>query len=216
MSWPLSALHFWALLAAPAVAFVAVRQDVSGPVYGLHSARRVGLPIRTAASLSCAVVLAGVVAVAPSGPQAWASTLLFGALLYLAAFDLRHLAVPVWPTLGLVGAGALISGLERGPTAGLLSLAVAGAIWLLFRALEVGYFRWRGVAGLGSGDALVGAALGAWMGAVAAAWSVALGCAVTLLFVLAAAVVTRKSVGPIPLVPGLALGALVVFLGDLR
>lgn len=104
--------------------------------------------------------------VAPAG---WILALSLGlgwTLLCLAAIDLAAFRLPDVFTLPLLAAGLAASVLLPGrPFLG--HLAGAGVGWGLLAALAFGYRRWRGVEGLGLGDAKLLGAAGAWLGVYA-------------------------------------------------
>ena len=84
-------------------------------------------------------------------------------LLALGWIDARHFLLPDVLTLPLAPAG--LAWTWYADPALLTWNAGAGvAGYLLFRLIEVTYLRWRGIAGLGQGDAKLMAAIGCWVG----------------------------------------------------
>lgn len=80
--------------------------------------------------------------------------------------DLRSFTIPDWLSLPLLAAGLCVawgSRLVPGTSIGdhLIGAALA---YLLFAGIGAAYFRWRGIEGLGLGDAKLFAAAGAWLG----------------------------------------------------
>ncbi|MFO1015792.1 MAG: A24 family peptidase [Caulobacteraceae bacterium] len=148
---------------------------------------------------------------APSDAGSGAILVFFGGLAYLAMTDMAALLIPIWPARLLILGGLAAQGLSGWPQVLVHALAAGGG-WALFRGLEFAYLRWRGRLGLGSGDALIAAAIGAWLGPAGLAWSVCTGCAATLLVNLIA--FGWSSTRPMPLAPGLAIGAFAAFLGQ--
>jgi leader peptidase (prepilin peptidase)/N-methyltransferase len=115
-----------------------------------------------AIEVSALVVAVWSVVVVPAG-LAWASALYGWALLTLAVIDLRWLWLPHALTVPLAAAGLLVSGLWGwqvpfdqllGAVFGYLTLALVAQLYRRYRARE----------GLGGGDAVLFAALGAWVG----------------------------------------------------
>jgi leader peptidase (prepilin peptidase)/N-methyltransferase len=147
----------------------------------------------------------------------WDTWGLAWALLVLAAVDLTDLRLPDILTLPLLVAGLAVGRGEggQGPVFSALSAVVA---YLAFRGLAWVHRRWRGVDGLGQGDAKLLAAAGAWLGWPALP-SVVLGaCLPTLAAVLPARLLAWARDGgmgaprPVPFGPGLCLAIWVVWL----
>jgi leader peptidase (prepilin peptidase)/N-methyltransferase len=137
--------------------------------------------------------------------------ILSAALVYLAAFDLRALAAPVLPLLAGIALGLLWANFEGA----LVERLLASSLGLLgFLAIDAG-FKWlRGKSGLGTGDALVAAFIGAWLGGEGLAWSVALGASAGAVFCLVRHWPREK---PLAFVPALAAGVLLyVVIGRVR
>jgi leader peptidase (prepilin peptidase)/N-methyltransferase len=128
------------------------------------------------------------------------------ALLVCALVDLKVLLVPdlvVLPALGLaLAASPWLEG--PGPAGALAGAAIlAGSLGLL----AWGYWRLRGVAGLGMGDVKLAALLGAFLGPAAGAVAVGLGAMAALAALLLLMALGRAgSKTPVPLAPFLALG----------
>ena len=97
-----------------------------------------------------------------SGAYALGTTLLFPALVALTVIDAKRQILPNILTIPLILAGLsyhLIIG------SGLVISALgAGTGYLSFVAIETGYRHFRGIDGLGRGDAKLLAAGGAWVG----------------------------------------------------
>jgi prepilin signal peptidase PulO-like enzyme (type II secretory pathway) len=193
MGADIAVIGLWTVLSAPACA-----------AYGVAAANRAKFeePTASVSLLSAALIVALaslVVASAPTLIGALKYLLLATTLSYLAAFDLRALAAPVAPIalITVLGLGlAFVEGdaLER------ISGAVVGAG--AFFAIDIVYRRIRRRSGLGLGDALVAGLIGAWLGAEALAWSVAIGGALGLAW----AICRRRFDAPLPFVPALAAG----------
>ncbi len=98
--------------------------------------------------------------------DALATPLLCAALGYLALHDIRTRRLPDAITYPLIVVGLGLAVLRDGswPMAELIGAAAGFAVFAL---LGEGYFRLRGVDGLGLGDAKLTAAAGAWLGWVA-------------------------------------------------
>lgn len=84
-------------------------------------------------------------------------------LVCLAAIDVACLRLPDILTLPLIGAGLGLAALLPGRPV-LDHVAGAAAGWGALAALALIYRRWRGVDGVGLGDAKLLAAAGAWLG----------------------------------------------------
>ena len=135
-------------------------------------------------------------------PLTGAGPVLATVLLAATVTDLRTRHVPGWLTLGTIGAGAFVAALTGAEAlrSSLIGLVVGGAILLPFVL--------RG--GFGPADALLLAAIGAWLGwefALRTAWWAALAGA-------ALALVARcRGRRIFPYVPAIAVGALLALLG---
>lgn len=105
----------------------------------------------------------------------WADCTLGWTLLALAWVDWRHMRLPDVLTLPLIVAGLCVTALWRPEE---LTWHAVGAIagYSTFRLIALGYRWWRGIDGLGEGDAKLMAAAGAWLGLAALPY-VALGAA---------------------------------------
>ncbi len=140
-----------------------------------------------------AIGVAGlVVAVAGTRP----GTLLAGCLLgwtclALGLIDARRFRLPDALTLPLLLAGLLLTALQQPDRLGDHALACLLG-WGCLRLIAWLYRRWRGIDGLGAGDAKLLAASGAWLGLAALPMVVGLGAALTLLAVLARAAWQRR------------------------
>ncbi len=158
---------------------------------------------------------------APAQPWLWiAGWILVSLLLLLALIDLDQLWIPepicrwgvvvgwlvtaalAWPQPLAVGRQLMISHL------------LAAAFGLMgFDLLSVLAARWMGRPAIGSGDAKVGALLGAWLGPLGLAVAVLVSVLLAALVggvALAAGVVKRHQ--PIPFVPFLAVGGVLIWL----
>ena len=98
-----------------------------------------------------------------SGDPQTLLTAAFGwTLLLIAIIDAEHFWLPDLLTLPLLGSGLLISALWSGELLTHVSGAVAG--WAGLSLLATAYRRIRGRQGLGDGDPILLAAIGAWVG----------------------------------------------------
>lgn len=100
---------------------------------------------------------------APPWPILAATLGLGWSLVCLAAIDLTSFRLPDAFTLPLLAAGLAIAALLPGRPI-LDHLAGAAAGWSILAALARIYRWWRGVEGIGLGDAKLLAAAGAWLG----------------------------------------------------
>lgn len=223
----ISAVHLWAVLAAPACGLFAVEaglsvtfgetrasDDVAAPE-AAHTMVRAVAPPGPGQRWGLAFLVAGATLLAalgaPSSLTACGDVILCAGLGHLAIVDLRFMVIPVRLTLVLAVVGLVFSGLTLGWTAVLWRGVFAMAAWGAFRALDRLYQWARGRSGLGAGDALIASVITAWLGPERLAWSVASGCLLSLGFI------TIKSRGrtagsgqAFALAPGLATGALIV------
>jgi leader peptidase (prepilin peptidase) / N-methyltransferase len=192
-------LHWWAVLAAPFLAAFAVSignsaeldVEIKRPVIGITG-------------YVLAVGGVGVGAVVGASPaDAISNVILFSALTYLAIVDARYLAVPVGAVLVLITAG-LAKTLMLDEDTWMHAAASLGG-YGSFRLLDRLYIRFRGRSGLGAGDALIAAAIGAWLGPERLAWAVAVGGMLLLAWL---GLTTTASNKALPFAPALALGAL--------
>lgn len=132
-------------------------------------------------ALSLLIAIAGVILT--GGLTTVVSVLLGWVLLFGALVDARTQLLPDAVTLGLIPAGLAAAYFLDGPP-GILEASLGAvfgfaALWLI----GVAYSRIRGRDGLGMGDAKLLAAGGAWCGAFALPWIVAIGAGATLVFV---------------------------------
>ncbi len=129
---------------------------------------------------------------------AWLTPAATGLILLIGtAYDLRWRRVPAWLTLGGIVSGFAAAGLAGG--AGLFgSLAGAAVGGLLFAPLVF-------LGGMGAGDALLLAAVGAWTGAMfvlqVTSWGALFGA-------VAAVVLWRLGRREFPYVPAISAGAI--------
>lgn len=115
-------------------------------------------PLVELAALATALWAASV----SGGPMLWAGCVLGWTLLALTLIDARLKILPDVLTLPLVAAGLGV-GLALDPGS-LLDRAIgAVAGYASFAAIGWAYWRWRGIEGLGLGDAKLFAAAGAWL-----------------------------------------------------
>ncbi|MBL8551352.1 MAG: prepilin peptidase [Hyphomonadaceae bacterium] len=140
--------------------------------------------------------------------EALARVALLCGLAHLAMIDWRLMVIPVRLCLMLIAGGLAFGYFQQGGVHALVCAAAAGAGWTTCRTLERLHVAVRGRSGLGEGDALIAAVLGAWLSVDGLALSVAIGGVLTIL----AMRLLRRSAGPFPFAPGLALGALIVLL----
>jgi leader peptidase (prepilin peptidase) / N-methyltransferase len=192
-------LALTATLSAPFCASLAVGAANRAPVSGSH-------PVSPVIVLAIAFLSGLVVATAPNARAAWETLALTAALGYLAAYDLRALAIPVVPTVVAIGAGLGLGFLD----ASLFERVIAAALGAgAFVALDHIYHAVRSRSGLGLGDALIAALIGAWSGLGGLVWSVAIGGVVALLWIAA----TRHAANnPLPFVPALGVGVALYFM----
>ncbi|MES1198611.1 MAG: A24 family peptidase [Pseudomonadota bacterium] len=200
-----TAAQIWLALSAPFCA-----------IYVLRVAARVDLGVARveafrpsfglAAAAALIVAIAGLGATSPV--DALGVVIFLCGLVYLAIFDLRFLAVPVIPVLVLTLIGLVFAWFDDAPSA-LWRAAACVAGWLSLRAIDAFYQRLRGQSGMGSGDALLAALIGAWLSFEGLAWAIALGSGITLLWAKRQRIPSDQ---PVPLGPGLAIGAMSVVL----
>lgn len=186
-------LALTAALSAPFCASLAVGAANRAPVSSSH-------PVTPRIVLAIALLSGLVVATAPTARAAWEALALTAVLGYLAAYDLRALAIPIVPPLVATGAGLALASMGGSPLERLIAAAFgAGALVgldLLYRAV-------RKRSGLGLGDALIASLIGAWTGLDGLAWSVALGGLAALIWIAA----TRWAAeNPLPFAPALGVG----------
>lgn len=194
-----TAIGLWTMLSAPVCA-----------AYGVAAAKRERLGdavgrIGPISALAVIVLAALAVASAPTLADGLRYLFLATMLSYLAVFDLRAMAVPVAPTSFAIALGLGV-GVVEGAALERIGAALAGGG--AFVLLDLLHRRTRGRGGLGAGDALVAAMIGAWLGPEALAWSVALGGALGLAW----AAARRRTNAPLPFVPALAAGAAITLI----
>jgi prepilin signal peptidase PulO-like enzyme (type II secretory pathway) len=199
--------HLWVLASAPFCGAFAVRasdaeiSDIGGTRHSItYNVIRIG-GVATLASLGALA--------APTAMAAVASVVFTCGLAYLALVDVRLLAIPVWPACALTGAGIVFVMLDGGmaeASANTLAAVAGGMVMLTLAAL---FKITRGVNGLGSGDALLAALIGAYLSWTGLAWSVALGGLLTLAWAKWRAWPSDRH---IPFAPGLAAGAYIAML----
>jgi len=185
-------LAVWLVMSAPACA-----------LYAAAAANR-GAATANVAKFSWALLFASAATFAtmfaPGLMEAVGALALMSMLTYLAVFDLKALAVPVWPTLSFTPPGLALALIQGDALEHALS---AGGGWLAFRALD-GFYRWaRGRSGLGAGDALIAALIGAWVSWEGLVWSVACAGVLGLGWALLSRANRHEA---LPFAPALALG----------
>lgn len=132
-----------------------------------------GWPLVSALALALAVP-AWAAAVDPGWPVLALHCVLGWTLLRLAWIDWRTFRLPDRLTLPLLLLG-LAASLATSPAGDPWSHMIgAAAGYAAFRLVGLGYRRWRGIEGLGQGDAKLLAAGGAWLGWAALPWTVVL------------------------------------------
>lgn len=172
---------------------------------------RLGLRLPAAEIAALALAL-WAVAVLPASLVP-AGALLGWTLLGLALVDLACFRLPDPGTLGLTLAGlALAAAGGLGDPAAHALGALAG--YAAFRAIAFGYRAWRGIEGLGRGDAKLAAAAGAWVGLAGLPSVVLVACLTGLAQALAQGLATGRlgARTALPFGPALCLGLWVVFL----
>lgn len=117
-----------------------------------------------------ALLVAGM-ALAVDPARAWLGCVLGWPLLALAWIDARTMTLPDLLSLPLLGAGLALS--WWGAPDGLVDRLVGVAVgWAGLASVGAGFRWWRGVEGLGSGDPILLAVGGAWLGWEALPWVV--------------------------------------------
>lgn len=135
------------------------------------------------------------------------------ALLTLARIDMRAMILPDALTLPLLLAGLGLSALgATGPPAGHALAAALG--YAMLAGIARAYRRWRGIEGLGGGDAKLLAAAGAWVGLSGVASVMLIACLAGLAHAGFGALAGRPTGWrePTPFGPALALGLWLVWL----
>ncbi len=169
------ALPALALLAAPPSAWLAARltRRYAGASDG---------PRALALAAGMAVAFAWAALTAPPTPILAASLGLGWTLVCLAAIDLSCFRLPDAFTLPLLAAGLIVAALLPGrPIPDHLAGAAAG--WSALAAMAFAYRRWRGVDGIGEGDAKLLGAAGAWLGWRALPSVILIACAAAFVWV---------------------------------
>jgi leader peptidase (prepilin peptidase)/N-methyltransferase len=156
---------------------------------GLFEAERPRLPLVMVA-LAAAVIFGWAAAVVPFGWVLAASLVLAWTLLCLAAVDAVAMRLPDVLTLPLIAAGLAVSlAVPGAPIAEHLAGAAAG--YGVLAALAWAWRRWRGVEGIGLGDAKLLAAGGAWLGWRSLPEVVMIACALALAWIAIMAIARR-------------------------
>ncbi|KAF0174206.1 MAG: leader peptidase PilD [Alphaproteobacteria bacterium] len=201
-------LHLWASLSAPACVLFALRAADGDRLP--ECADTLVRPSVAARALAAALI--AVVAILQSSAiGALAAAVFLSMLAYLAAVDLRYLAAPVLETVIFLVSGLGFAFVTGGGESLAIHCGAALAAWLGFRTLDVAYVALRGRSGLGAGDALIAAVIGAWQSFGGVAWATAIGGAAVLLW---AGVSRWPKDKPLPLAPGLAVGAAMAMLAE--
>ncbi len=120
-------------------------------------------PMHLAVELAALGIAGWAAWVVPNATTVWIGCALGWTLLALGWIDWRHMMLPDVLTLPLVLMGLAATWILA-PDLLVDHAAAAVAGYLAFRALEIGYRRFRGRDGLGQGDAKLLAAAGAWVG----------------------------------------------------
>jgi leader peptidase (prepilin peptidase) / N-methyltransferase len=120
-------------------------------------------PSHLAIEIAAVTVSASAVLAGQTGAVLWAGCVLGWGLLALAWIDAATLRLPDVLTLPLIPAGLLAAWWLYPPT---LALHAAAAIlgYAAFTLLRIAWRTWRGVEGIGAGDAKLMAVAGAWLG----------------------------------------------------
>lgn len=122
----------------------------------------------------------------------------------LALSDIASMRAPFWVSGVLVFAGLGVSALVS--KAVLVESSVAAIVtYIVFHLIKRGYLDARGKPGMGGGDPLAAAGLGAWLGA-ATPYALVIAAALALLF----ALVRRSMDAPVAFVPFLALAGFII------
>lgn len=120
---------------------------------------------RTGAALFGTFSLCGLLVFVPvsGGSALIQSAVLVVGLAWLSVIDLERMMLPDTLTLGLLGLGLTMGAAGGGDV---LVARTMGAVsgYLLLAVLGWVFLRWRGVQGIGGGDAKLLAAGGAWLG----------------------------------------------------
>jgi len=126
----------------------------------------------------------------PAAPVVLLSSILALGLITLSEIDRKSFRLPDPITLPLLLAGLLAATIiGEGIVWHLVSAAIGFAVILL---VDYGYRAWRGVSGIGLGDAKLFAAAGAWLGAAALPTVLLWSCVLALLALLAARLSGRQ------------------------
>lgn len=140
-------------------------------------------PATAAVIVATALAFAWLAARGPTtGSLLFASLVLAWGLVCLAAVDLAAYRLPDALTLPLLAGGLAVSLLLPGRPV-LDHLAGAAAGWGSLAAVAWGFRRWRGVDGMGPGDAKLFGAAGAWLGWAALPSVMLVACAAAFLWV---------------------------------
>lgn len=204
--------------AGPAAAAPGARASLiplSGWILLLRPGGRAAGPLT---ELAGAVIGLGAALAAPADPLLTGLTALFGwLLLALAVIDLRTFLLPDILNLAVLCLGA-IGLLALRPTDWPLHLAGAAAGYGLLRLLESFYRHFRGVEGLGRGDAKLLGAIGLWVGVMALPFVLLIASLGGLAGAFVQALIQRRQLTggtAIAFGPWIALGGFLVWLAQL-
>lgn len=188
------ALRIWAIACSPGIACFAA--SAADPL------RRLPPPVAACTTLLTIAVLIQ----ATTLLDVLVLTIAAGLLAYLAASDLVHRTIPVWPCTVIFAIGAVICCASHGLLSA--SIRVGSGVFgaLSFIAIDKVHRGWRGHGGLGSGDALMLAAIGPWFTPQALCLTVFLGSVISMMPVAAPGQLQRG----FPLVMGLATAGAII------
>ena len=143
---------------------------------------------------------------------ALATLILAAALIWISVTDLRERRIPDFLSLPLIVTGLIIAVYFSGED-WLFHLLGAAAGYGLIWAILVLYRRFRGVDGIGLGDAKLLAAGGAWLGATALPYIILIASMAGLAAVVGMRLMNQKPKdGAIPFGPALAAAILIIWL----
>jgi leader peptidase (prepilin peptidase) / N-methyltransferase len=200
--------HVWLLLAAPVCMTFALR----GPLPAFVAAAPAGARAPWPVVLGASACVSAAVALSATSTSAGGALAFLCVLARLAVIDVTCLAIPVRLTMALAAAGIVFAALIGGLVHGGIRLVVALLAWAGFRLLDAAFAKLRGRSGLGAGDALIAAAIGAWLGPFGLAWTLVIAGLATLGW--AATTGRLRAAAPVAFAPGLAVGAFGALIGQ--